>query len=77
MEIEKRRKEIDNVDDEILELFIKRIKIVKKVAAYKKKNALPVQNSAREKELLHRLCLKEDETMKKLSSAIEQFSRIV
>lgn len=49
------RKEIDKIDNSILNLIVKRIKIAKKVAGYKKKNNLKISHPKREKEVLNRL----------------------
>ena len=74
------RKEIDNIDDEILALFIKRMKAVKEIADFKKANNLPVLNSGREDDIINRLCLNSDDNMKeyikKLFSTIFDISRI-
>ncbi|MGD9963886.1 MAG: chorismate mutase [Candidatus Izemoplasmatales bacterium] len=49
------RKEIDDIDDEMAELFLKRMAIVKKIALEKKNQGLEVLNQEREKEILTRL----------------------
>lgn len=52
------RAEIDRIDDEMLTLFLKRMKIVEKIALEKKKQGLDVLNQDREKEVLTRLLSK-------------------
>lgn len=59
--MENLRKEIDRIDDEMLELFIKRMDIVKKIALEKKKESLSILNQDREKEILKRLTDKIDD----------------
>jgi len=59
--MENLRKEIDRIDDEMLELFIKRMDIVKKIALEKKKDSLSILNQDREKEILKRLTDKIDD----------------
>jgi monofunctional chorismate mutase len=59
--MENLRKEIDRIDDEMLELFIKRMEIVKKIALEKKKESLSILNQDREKEILKRLTDKIDD----------------
>lgn len=52
MDLEKARKEINEADRGIAELFVRRMNAVKQVAAYKKEHGLPVYDAAREAELL-------------------------
>lgn len=49
------RNQIDRVDGEILKLFLERMRLGEEVAVYKKDNALPVVNKAREREILARV----------------------
>lgn len=46
------RKEIDEIDEKLLPLIIKRMDAAKKVAAIKKEHNIPVLNSQREEEIL-------------------------
>lgn len=46
------RVEIDEIDNEILKLFSKRMEIVKKIGEYKIENNLPILNTEREKKIL-------------------------
>lgn len=46
------RKEIDEVDKKLVELFEKRMEIVIDVAKYKIENNLPVLNNSREEEVI-------------------------
>lgn len=46
------RDEIEEIDNQLRELFIKRMDISKLVGKYKVENNLPVLDNAREKELL-------------------------
>ncbi len=52
MEIANLRQEIDQIDDELVHLFVKRMAIAKQVAEYKKANNLPIYAPAREQEKL-------------------------
>jgi len=52
MDIKDLRNSIDTVDDQILELFVKRMELSEQVAEYKKENALPIVNRTREREVL-------------------------
>ena len=55
MDLNEIRDQIDRVDSEILKLFLERMHLGEEVAAYKKENALPVLNKAREREILARV----------------------
>ena len=55
MDLNEIRNQIDRVDSEILKLFLERMRLGEEVAAYKKDNALPVLNRAREREILARV----------------------
>lgn len=46
------RKEIDVMNDEMLDLFLKRMEICGKIAQYKAENGLPILNKGREREIL-------------------------
>lgn len=49
------RNQIDDIDKELVSLFIRRMEIAAQVAEYKRVNHLPIQVPAREQEILHRL----------------------
>ena len=53
-ELEKCRVEIDEVDRKIIELYEKRMNIVKKVTQYKIENSMPVLDSNRESKVLEK-----------------------
>ncbi len=55
LDLSKLREEINSVDREMVELFKKRMNITASVAEYKKENALPVLDAARERALLCRV----------------------
>lgn len=55
MDLNDLRKDIDEIDEQILSLFIKRMSVCKDVAAFKKQNNLPVLQGNREIELLKRI----------------------
>ena len=46
------RKQIDKIDDQIVDLLAKRMKIVKDVGEYKKKNGLPFFDQSRWQEVI-------------------------
>ncbi|MFA6226938.1 MAG: chorismate mutase [Candidatus Paceibacterota bacterium] len=46
------RKEIDRIDGELLSVLVERMKLIPKVAEYKKENNLPRYQPEREKEII-------------------------
>ena len=61
MTLEKARREIDSIDDNIVELLNERAKKIKAVAAEKRKSNAPVFDPARESEVLGKLTSKAKE----------------
>lgn len=61
MDLKELRKEIDEIDDEILKLLDKRMKVVKEVGKVKLKSNVAIYHPKREKEILHRL-IKQNKT---------------
>lgn len=55
MEIKQLRKEIDKIDNAIVDLLEKRKKTVKKIASIKRKLNMPVIDEQREKNVVERL----------------------
>ena len=53
-ELEKCRVEIDEIDRKIIELYEKRMNIVKKVTQYKIENSMPVLDSSGESKMLEK-----------------------
>jgi chorismate mutase/prephenate dehydratase len=63
--LEKARLEINEIDKEMAELFLRRMKAVEAVAEYKKANDLPIFDEKREAEVISRnSMLIEDENMR-------------
>lgn len=52
--LDDRRKEIDEIDKALTNLFEKRMVIVREIAKYKLENNLPIQNISREEEVIMR-----------------------
>ena len=57
------REQIDEIDNQIISLFKKRMEAVTNVAIYKKENNLPVFSRKREREILNRISLLTGEEM--------------
>ena len=55
MDIKDLRKEIDEIDEEIVRAFNRRMEISGKIAGYKKERSLPVFDSVREDEKIEAL----------------------
>lgn len=55
MDLKEIRNEIDKIDDQLNELFRKRMDTVLQVAKYKAENNIPVLNQGREREIIHRM----------------------
>ncbi len=49
------RKEINEIDEQLVELFVRRMNCSKDVAEYKTANNIPILNEARENEVLDRV----------------------
>ena len=62
-DLKKIRTEINEIDEKIKELFVKRMEEVKKVADFKKENNLPIFDADREKDII-------EEDLKDLSMKI-------
>ena len=52
MDLQDLRKDIDEIDDQLVELFCRRMEIAEKVAEYKKEHHLPILVPAREQAIL-------------------------
>lgn len=61
MDLEKIREEIDLIDDQLFELFEKRMKISAEVAKAKKEANLPILSKKRERDILERISKKSEE----------------
>ncbi len=58
MELSNLRKQINEIDDELIKLIEQRMEIVSKVAEYKKENNLPVYSAEREQAIIANLASK-------------------
>ncbi|MFQ8959432.1 MAG: bifunctional chorismate mutase/prephenate dehydratase [Acutalibacteraceae bacterium] len=63
-DINELRNEINSIDREFVELFIKRMGVSLSVAEYKKKTGMPVLDRSRERELLNRVAKMSGDEMK-------------
>ena len=70
MELKDIRNQIDEIDDELVQLFTKRMELSALVADYKKKNHLPIHVPTREREILQTVA-------KKAGQNMENYARVL
>lgn len=71
MDLKQLRDGIDNVDSEILSLFMKRMELCRGVADYKKEHNMPVFQGGREQQIIDRIVeLTNDKNLEKGTSAL-------
>lgn len=58
MDINELRKQIDSIDNELVELFEKRMRTASAIADYKRENGLPVSDKSREREVINKVTSK-------------------
>lgn len=73
MELNDIRREIDSIDDGILDLFLRRMALSEQVAEYKSARGLPVLNKEREREILSKI---QEKAGEREEYAYHLFSRI-
>ena len=70
MELNELRTQIDQIDDQLVNLFVKRMNIAAEVAEYKKANNLPIYVPSREREILK-------EVAKKAGPEMDNYTRVL
>ena len=79
MDLSELRKEIDQIDDELVRLFCQRMDVSSKVADYKKATGSPIYHPGREREILQKVAQKAGPEMENytrvLSSMLFELSR--
>ena len=75
MNLDQIRQNINELDDELLKLFVRRMKLCCDVAEYKAQNGMPVFQSQREREILQRLSKAAPEGLESASALL--FSQIM
>ena len=79
MDLNDYRQQIDEIDEELLQLFVRRMEIAAGIAAYKKENELPVLDRRREREKLQAIAEKTPEPLQdgavRLYSLLFELSR--
>jgi len=61
LDLDKLRKEVDIIDEEIMSLLKKRLSITEKIISLKTKNDIPLKDAKREKDILDKIKGKESE----------------
>ena len=69
-ELEILRNKINLIDDEILDLFTKRMFISREIAEYKKHNNVAIEDKNREKEILNDIIKKSNPELKEYSNVL-------
>ena len=68
LDIVELRNQIDKIDDEILDLFLKRLECVQSIGKIKKTYSLDILDKSREKTILKRLTEKSDKYRREISN---------
>lgn len=55
LDLQQMRRQINDINDEMLKLFVKRMELSAKVAAYKKAHDMPTLDRKREEDILQRV----------------------
>lgn len=69
MNLEEARKEINAINDQMLELFIRRLELSEKIGEDKRKRGIPILDENREKEILEKMKGKSEN----FSKEVEEF----
>ena len=70
MDLQDYRRELDEIDTELLRLFCRRMAIVEEIGVYKIKNGLPVTDPEREKQIFSRIAQESPEGLKADAAAL-------
>ena len=70
MELSELRSQIDSIDDELVELFCRRMKVAEQIADYKQENKMPIFVPAREREKLR-------DVSEKAGSDMSNYTRVL
>lgn len=66
------RGQLDQIDDQLIDLFSRRMRLVSDVAAYKKENGLPILDSGRERQIINRVSLAAGEDLEHYAKLLYQ-----
>lgn len=77
MDIEKLRKKINKIDEEIISLLVERVKIIKKIGEIKKEKGLEVFDKDREEEIIFKLKKKAEENGLNKDFVVDIYKKII
>ena len=72
MNLQEIREQLDTIDDQMTQLFARRMRLVKDVAAYKKEHGLPILDSGRERGIVNRVSLAAGEDLEHYTKLLYQ-----
>ena len=72
LNLEAIRGQLDQIDDEMIRLFVQRMRLVSDVAAYKKENGLPILDTGRERQIINRVSLQAGEDLEHYAKLLYQ-----
>ncbi|MBP3634344.1 MAG: prephenate dehydratase [Oscillospiraceae bacterium] len=70
MDLKDYRKQIDEIDDQLVKLFQQRMEVSEGIAAYKKERGLPILDAGREHEKINSVCSKVPPHMRNYTSVL-------
>ena len=70
MDLQDYRKQIDEIDDQLVKLFQQRMEVSEGIAAYKKERGLPILDAGREHEKINSVCAKVSPEMRNYTSVL-------
>ena len=70
MDLQDYRKQIDEIDDQLVKLFQQRMEVSEGIAAYKKERGLPILDAGREQDKLNAVCSKVPPEMRNYTSVL-------
>ena len=76
MELSKIREEINRVDDQLVPLFLRRMELSARVAAYKRATGMPVYDAAREETILSKVGVRAGEQAEYAVSLYREIMRL-
>lgn len=72
LNLETIRDQLDQIDDQLTDLFAQRMRLVTDVAAYKKEKGLPILDTERERKIVNRVSLRAGEDMEHYTKLLYQ-----
>lgn len=76
MKINEIRAQIDSIDDQIVDLFSKRLQLCRIIGDFKKTNNLPIFNELREQEILNKVSRKDSDNSEYIRQLYNEIFKI-